>query len=251
MAIYSTSCLRGNANRLPSLARHEHRFHRSRPRQFLLAAWEPEQITHRTIGRCESLLHLRQDDPRFFGQPLAQGRWQIRNLSYIKFSFRVQRMINLRPTKRRLTERHAEFPQLFFRFPQQFHAVLSAANHLAVSPPGSSYRLTLFPVPLPRYLITSLSNNAIILWQSPLPQDCFVARLSGARESEAPYDSKYCSRTTYHYGLGKRPRRDARARIHAPKCSRLRRATRRPSSDSREILLLFSRLLHSQSDFPE
>ena len=30
MAIHGAACLRGNADRLPSLARHEHRFHRCR-----------------------------------------------------------------------------------------------------------------------------------------------------------------------------------------------------------------------------
>src|SRR6266700_7441085 len=168
MASHGGTGLGGNANRLPPLARHEHRFHRGRPLQaarFFFSALlcvlcalcelcveifvffhgsQAKQIPHRSIRRRKPLLHLGKRNPRFFSEPLPQRRGKIRNLRYIKFSLRIQAMINLRPAKRRLTKRHAELAQLFLRFSEEFHFAVVAANLHAVSLSSSHYRLPIF-----------------------------------------------------------------------------------------------------------
>ncbi len=134
VAIHRTARLRGNTDRLPPFARHEHSFHRSGLLQaacsfssallcvlcvkflFFLGCGQTEQIPHRSIRRRKPLLHFRQGNARFPRQPLPQCRRKIRNLRHIKFSFCIQRVINLLRAECRLTERHAEFAQLFFRF---------------------------------------------------------------------------------------------------------------------------------------
>jgi len=72
-----------------------------------------------------AMLHLRQSDTHFLAQLFPQRRGKIRNLRHIKFSFGVQRMINLRSAKRRLAQRHTECAQFFFRFAQEFHKSLA------------------------------------------------------------------------------------------------------------------------------
>src|SRR6266436_4029330 len=197
MAIHRAPRLRGNANRLPPLARHEHRFHRSGPLQAACAcssvllcalcvlcvkfftffgAAQTKQIPHRAVRRRKSLLHFRQRDARFFRESLPQRRRKIRNLRYIKFSFSVQRMINLRPAKRRLPQRRAIFAQLFFRFTQQFHWSFVLPERYSQRISERNIQITLFPSLL-RYLITSPMNHAIILKQSPL----FRIAFGGAR----------------------------------------------------------------------
>jgi len=78
-----------------------------------------------------------------------------------------------------------------------------------------------FPCPFTSLLITSLSNHAIILGNPRFRRIAFVAGFLRAGESEAPYGTKYCSRTTYHYGLGK----SLAAMARANSCSKMFKTT--------------------------
>src|SRR5437016_8288253 len=135
MAIHRATGLRRNADRLPPLAGHEYGLRRSWRRQLFFVWWQREQISQRTIRRGKSLLYLWKRNSRLFRKPLPQRRRKIRDLHHVKFSFRVQRVINLRSAVCRLAHRRAERLQFFLWFAQQFRhhrSVGSEDNFLAL-----------------------------------------------------------------------------------------------------------------------
>src|SRR5208282_4770736 len=137
--------LRRNTNRLPPLARHKHCLHGSSPQRFsplrdlcalcvkipiphLRGLSQRKQIPHRPICRSKPLLNNRQTNRRLRSQTRPQTRRQIRHLRYVKFPLRIQRMVYLPASIRRLSHRHAHLAQLFFRFSKQFHGVFPRAR---------------------------------------------------------------------------------------------------------------------------
>src|SRR5260370_39050591 len=115
--------LRGNANRLATVARHERRLDTSRasvlrraPRLlerctrifFVFRIVQRKQIAHRAVLRSIALSPRWQGDLCFRRQALPERRRKVCHLLHIKFALSVERMINLPAAIGGLTERLAK-----------------------------------------------------------------------------------------------------------------------------------------------
>src|SRR5690242_4046462 len=130
LAVHSAACLRRNANRLPSLARHEHRFHcRRLLQQFFFLRRQSKQIPHRSIRRHIPLPHRRQSDRCLSLQLLPQRRRQIAPPLGRELPLRVQPVIKLVRTISRFPQPGEIRLQFFPVFPQQFQALLPRRLH--------------------------------------------------------------------------------------------------------------------------
>ena len=100
-------------------------------------------------------------------------------------------MINLRPAKRWLAQRHAEFAQLFFRFTQQFHRSFELPERYRQRISERNIHITLFPyffTSLPHYfaLESRYNSYAIPAFQDCLPGGARCRRNSQPSSSPSP-----------------------------------------------------------------
>src|SRR5215471_4344373 len=143
LTIDRTSSLRRNANRLPTLARHEHRFHgRGFAPCLVFLRAEAEEIAHGPVRRYISLPHRGQRDAGLGRQLLSQRRRETGHPRQVEIPLGIQRVINLRAAISRLPKRLAIGAKLLPSFPEQFHgldlprAILSSSGPVRPSRPG-------------------------------------------------------------------------------------------------------------------
>src|SRR5208282_5486784 len=133
MAIHRASCLRGNANRLAILLRHENGLDgcalcASGSFGVGAIAREAEHIADRSITRAITPHHSRQRNRRFACQALAQRCRKIRHRREIEAVFGIKRVVNLRAAVSGFPERLRERTQLLRALAEQV-AIVAKGSH--------------------------------------------------------------------------------------------------------------------------
>src|SRR5579863_223401 len=105
MAIDRAPGLRGNANRLASVPRHENGFDL---RGLCIFAADREEITDGSIHGREPARDARGSHARFPRESFAESGGHVRHRGNFKTPFGVERMMKLRAAKRPLAERCGE-----------------------------------------------------------------------------------------------------------------------------------------------